>query len=603
MSFHPVLSGACGSGSPDARCCLPTVRPVAGSRCRRLLLSLVVTFAAAATLAAGATAQEVPADPAQLPAEVLADVDAVFNAPLTRRIIGPLTIGADQIVATDLAVLDGPLEIRGRVMGSVLAVNAPVRLEPGAVIEGSLLVVGGSLEQVGDARVAGRVRIHSTRLNVRWDGSRLSVPRVATDSTAAPADLVPAWWERMRGGPTAGSGFTVTSGGTYNRVEGLAVAAGPRIRRTARGALITGEALGIARTAQDFRWDSDNLGHLVTVRADFPGASRFSVGGRLHDIVAPVERWALTDTEVGLAALFGQRDFRDHYSRHGGEVFANARFGDLEASLKYADERWGARDKRSVMTLFRGSRGWRDNPRLDAGSVRITELSMRMDTRNNPADPWKGWHLKLDYEFGSGRLSRELVVPGVADALNGSSEWGRLMLDARHYARISPSAQLNFRFVAGGWLHGDELPLQRRLSLGGPGTLPGYDFRTAAGSGDPLACGAPDVPGRPALCDRIILVQMDYKGDIPAPRVRSLESYGWPNELQWVVFADAGRGWLVNRGPDYLREPSSGMPDVGSWLADVGVGLEMGPLGVYVARGVSTAPNGLNLFVRLGQRF
>src|SRR5690606_41267375 len=122
-----------------------------------------------------------------------------------------------------------------------------------------------------------------------------------------------------------------------------------------------------------------------------------------------------------------------------------------------------------------------------------------------------------------------------------------------YYARISPSAQLNFRFVAGGWLHGDELPLQRRLSLGGPGTLPGYDFRTAAGSGDPLACGAPDVPGRPALCDRIILVQMDYKGDIPAPRVRSLESYGWPTELQWGVLADVGRGWLGNRGPDYRR--------------------------------------------------
>lgn len=556
-----------------------------------------------ATAAGGAVAQDVPARPAQVPADVLADVDAVFNAPLTRRTIGPMTLGADQVIGTDLAVLDGPLVIQGRVIGSVLAVNAPVRLEPGAVVEGSLLIVGGELEQVGDARVSGRVRVHPARLNVRWDGSRLTIPDAPSDTTDAPGELIPAWWDRLRGGPTAGSGFTITSSGTYNRVEGLAVAAGPRVRRVVRGGLVTAEALGIARTAQDFRWDSENLGHLVTVRADFRGNHRLSVGGRLHDIVAPVERWALTDTEVALAALLRQLDFRDHYARHGGEVFADARFGDLEASVTYVDERWGARDRRSVVTLFHGSQGWRENPRLDAGPVRMGEVSLRVDTRNNPANPWNGWYMKLDYEYGRGQLTRELIVPGVADALEGSTNWGRLLVDARHYARISPSAQLNFRLVAGGWLHGDDLPLQRRLSLGGPGTLPGYDFRAPAGSGDALACGAPDVRGTPGLCDRIALVQMDYKGDIRAPRFRSLESYGWPSKLSWVVFADAGRGWLVNKGPEYLRESSSGVPDVGSWLADVGVGLEMGALGVYIANGVSTSGQGPNFFVRLGQRF
>lgn len=106
-----------------------------------------------------------------------------------------------------------------------------------------------------------------------------------------------------------------------------------------------------------------------------------------------------------------------------------------------------------------------------------------------------------------------------------------------------------------------------------------------------------------ALCDRMILVQLDYKGELAAPHVRSLEQYGWPETVRWVVFGDAGRGWLVDRGPDELRESSWGIPDAGSWLSSVGVGLEAGALGVYLSRAVSTSGRSPNLFIRLGQRF
>ena len=62
--------------------------------------------------------------------------------------------------------------------------------------------------------------------------------------------------------------------------------------------------------------------------------------------------------------------------------------------------------------------------------------------------------------------------------------YGRGFLDVRRYNRVSPTAQVNLRLVAGGWLHGDALPAQRRLSLGGAGTLPGYDFLLQAMGGD-----------------------------------------------------------------------------------------------------------------------
>jgi len=565
----------------------------------------LLTFTAVLTLAPLETAyaQQTPRRQ-PVPAEVRADVDAVFNSPLTRRIIGPVTIGPDDFVATDLAVLDGPLVIRGTVSGSVLAVNAPVRLDSGAVVQGSILIVGGELEQRGNSRIDGSVRVHPVRVNVRWDGSRLTLLGAPADSAVHADDLIPDWFERIRRRDTGGSGFTITSGGTYNRVEGLAVQVGPRLRRAIPGGgLVTLEALGILRSAESFRWDGNNIGHKLTAVADFGGESNLSVGARLHDVVAPAEQWMLSDAEAGLAAFLGQRDFRDHYSRHGGEIFGGLVHGDLKVDLRLTSERWGALDTRSVPALFQGSKGFRANPRLDAGRVKVAELSMGVDTRNRALNPWSGWFVQASYEAGSGRLTRETVIPDVADAIAGTTDWGRFLLDVRHYSRISPSAQLNARVVLGGWLHGDALPLQRRFALGGPGSLPGYDFMRPVHTADPLTCSTEPGGAGLALCDRVMLLQVDYKGELPAPRWPTMEQYGWPATLHWVVFGDAGRGWLVDRGPAELSQSSWGIPDPGTWLSSVGAGIEAGALGVYISRAVSTSGRSPNLFIRLGQRF
>jgi hypothetical protein len=49
----------------------------------------------------------------------------------------------------------------------------------------------------------------------------------------------------------------------------------------------------------------------------------------------------------------------------------------------------------------------------------------------------------------------------------GRTTYDRVFLDVRRYNRVSAEGQLNLRVVAGGWLSGDELPLQRRFSLVG----------------------------------------------------------------------------------------------------------------------------------------
>jgi hypothetical protein len=161
--------------------------------------------------------------------------------------------------------------------------------------------------------------------------------------------------------------------------------------------------------------------------------------------------------------------------------------------------------------------------------------------------------------------------------------------------------------LAGGWIGGDPLPLQQRLSLGGSGPMPGYGFRHSACNmdiTDPAFAGT-----QVAACDRVILTQVEYRGHLSLhwsygrSRPEDETSKKSPLTLQGpdlVVFGDAGQAWLVGEGPGRL--PANRLPTIGSWLADLGVGVDWGGFGVYVAKAV-TSGEPLRLTVRLDHRF
>ena len=70
-----------------------------------------------------------------------------------------------------------------------------------------------------------------------------------------------------------------------------------------------------------------------------------------------------------------------------------------------------------------------------------------------------------------------------------------------------------------------------------------------------------------------------------------------------VAFADAGRGWLVGKREGDLQYPSGSIPGIDTWRTDVGLGLDLGIAGLYVAKAVSSAKEPANFFVRIHSRF
>ena len=535
-----------------------------------------------------------------LPHSVALEAAELFNETTAMRVTGDLDIPRDRVINGDVAVLDGSLRLAGQVTGRVLVLNGDASLSESARVGGDLIVVGGRVDGEAIAFVSGEIRVYRQPFHYRQEGDRVVAERSDVAEERWPRRARPRRWST---GPLK---LQVGSLGVYNRVEGLPVYIGPSLRADGPRGRLTLRVHGVVRSADSFTWDSDNLGHRVDGEVRLGRLGGVAFGGALYDVVDDVEDWHLSDLETGLASFFLHRDYRDYYNRHGARGSVALFFGEqADLTFSLSDERWGARRDRDPFSLFRNEQDWRPNPEMDEGTFHIANASLRIDTRNDTDNPWAGWFIEADLERGSGDVTRYAPTTGLRDT-DPRIDYVRGFLDLRRYNRVGPGSQLNARLLLGGWLGGDPLPLQRRFSVGGPGSLPGYDFRHAYDGADVGACTTGiALPGTPAECERVALAQLEYRGDIEFDFFGSGDWHRWriDTDGQWIVFADAGRGWLVESGGGSLRYPRDRMPLLDTYRTDVGIGFDFGLVGLYVAKAITEAEAPANVFLRVHHRF
>jgi hypothetical protein len=530
-----------------------------------------------------------------------AEVAYRYNLPAALRSNTDLTIDSTKTVEGNVAVLEGSLTLAGHVTGSVTVINGDVTLRPGAHIDGDFVATGGQVKGVAGATVGGVVKLYRPTMSYRVEEGLVVAMHDDSRSIAT-------WFRRWKRRHISSQSRLVLKGGTYNRVEGLPILFGPSIRQNSSLGRLSIQAYGIYRSADNFEWKDANLGYMTSAEMQFGVPRGLAIGAEAFDVVESVEPWHLRDSEVGLASFFLRRDYRNYYDRHGARGYIAWRHGrELSVTVGYGEESWGSRSARSPFTLLRNSSPWRDNPLMDAGRFRLASLSTTYDTRNNVESPWTGWLIAATVEHGWS--SAATLAPTSADVrtpptapVSLSYTWA--FVDARRYNRVSPRGQLNLRLVLGGWLGGDPLPLQRRFSLGGAGTLPGYDFQSRVSGADVLTCGGIDVPGAPAQCERVALAQVEYRGDLPF-RPFGNGDWGWTlhHPVQWVLFADAGRGWLVHELVSGIPRRAGAFPALGSFKSDIGIGIDAEVIGVFVAKSLTDPHDAPNLVLRLRHRF
>lgn len=545
----------------------------------------------------------------QLPAAVTAAVVEAWNAPATRTERGRFTVAPSDTIRSTLAVLEGPLIVGGTILGDLVLINGDMRLDSTAVITGSVVVVGGTVTNRSQGRIDGEMQVWRAKLAFTEIDGRLAVDEDATLFSR---------YARWRAGTGADlRDVIIKSAHTYNRVEGLAILAGPRLRLNRGESRATFEALGIFRTGDRIAWERENLGHRLLAEFQEGSDTRHVAFGARHiDEIEAVEKWAMTAAESGLTSLLFARDYRDYWNRVGGEGFVRV-VPDRAVSLTLSvgRERWESREARDPLALFRGGREWRANPGALEGTATRFDLNATIDTRNDPERPRDGWLITADYE----RANVDITASANPEELSLSVPeitYGRAFVDVRRYNRIAPLTSLNVRLVAGGLLHGDVLPAQRQLSVSGVGALPGYAFRGLSGGTDVRMCNTMpeeqyDALGRPARCDRMLLVQAELKGDFRIALFgakqreddRRWYADGWRADGSWVLFANSGRGWLVGERSGSLTYPKAQVPSPGTFNSDFGIGVDFASFGVYVAQPLNGENKTPKFFMRVGTRF
>ena len=317
----------------------------------------------------------------------------------------------------------------------------------------------------------------------------------------------------------------------YNRVDGLNLGASARTTLFDPVSFDHAEAYGHVA----YGFSSHKARYAVGALKPFGPDRQFAVGYEYHDLTDNDDafRRRTVDDLPGSRIYF--TIFEDYYRRRGHEAYAFAR----ATSRFQVGALWRSDDYRSLpvtandQILFSNERT--RNPLVAEGRMRsilgVARWAWNRDLFRRWPEERESFLLRNPYGTPFERdqqarveASLEVATPG----LGGDFDFRRFIGQARAARVFSPRQALLLRGLVG--VGSGNLPLQRRFSLGGMGTLRGYSFKQFAG-------------------DHLLLTTAEYWLYPRSP---------WPG---LVFFYDGGTAW------------DRGRPHPG-WKQDVGAGID-----------------------------
>ncbi|HEX9107409.1 MAG TPA: hypothetical protein VF832_09275 [Longimicrobiales bacterium] len=452
---------------------------------------MVRSLAALALLAGVAPAARVGAQQVTFAGHADPEVD--------RRIAGVLAGGRYTLLSHDTTIgagdtLHGPvlatgirLRLNGTVSGDLVSVASDLFVHPRASVSGALVNAGGGLYASSQARVGETVDRPLAHYAVTRSGGTIVIQASPTSSPPLALDAL--------------KGLHLP---TYDRVDGLWLQAGARLRLPAPPALDSARLhlVGGWRTAGP---GFSGMADLQLLR----GRYSLLLGGQ--QLTATSDRWIRGDLANSLSFITIGNDYRDYYdARRLFGVLAR----DLDRgrwaghlALRAQREDAAALGTHDVFVLFKPDT-LRPNPPADG---RIASLTGQGTAR------WGG-------------AGDELQVTGTVEAaghvLGGDFAFGRYAVNASATIQTFWGHSLDVDAHLQGPLPGtDTLPAQRWSHVGGPATLPTFAIGAFRG-------------------DRVVYVSEEYL--IPLPSRLHVPMLGTSPALALVHAS--GMAWRAGQG-------------------------------------------------------
>jgi outer membrane protein assembly factor BamA len=314
--------------------------------------------------------------------------------------------------------------------------------------------------------------------------------------------------------------------GRVNRVDGWAFPVGAEVTIRDRTSYNHTALSAVAAYA----WSAEDWRYALGAQRSFGNDGPFSLGYEYHDFTDTDDLFRLVGVEEAKGAAVSSSRSRDFFRRTGHELYAFLRLGErAEIGLSYRNDEY-----RSLPVTTNDEN---PNPEIDPGLARSFIATVRYSSRGNLFEKHSTQrHSYLQrslyglYHNPPRRFRGEVTFEWAPDDIGGELSYRRVIANLRFHKPLSERQTFDARVLLG--VAGGDTPLQKRLALGGDGTLRGYEFKEFRG-------------------DSMGLVTAEY-GVMPRPFLPKL-----------IAFYDGGRMW---------RDA----PDDG-WKSDVGLGLRFPP--------------------------
>lgn len=250
----------------------------------------------------------------------------------------------------------------------------------------------------------------------------------------------------------------------YNRVEGLVLGIGrDPLSFGYNRARVYGQ-VGYAFALEDIRYEVGLETHLNRNVRDAYG---LKVGASYRENTTSEDRWKTSWLENSLAGFFFEEDFFDYYETEGFTFYAVQRLSPYaQFSAGYRTEEHRSLRRNTSWSLFDGN-GFALNPSVDEGQVQTMLLALEGGRVEGLHHLPRGFAFRAEAELGQG--------------FGGDYSYNRILGDARAYVPVTSFSSLALR-LRGGRVDGDEIPVQKRFTLGGIGTMRGYAQNAFVGS-------------------------------------------------------------------------------------------------------------------------
>jgi hypothetical protein len=320
-----------------------------------------------------------------------------------------------------------------------------------------------------------------------------------------------------------------------------------------------------------YKFASERAGYSLGLERPLFGRTKVIVGAELYDLTATDDRWQVSSLEESVAAIAIRSSFRDYYRRRGAQVNAAVRVHPhVEALITWRSEQQDPLVTRTDFSLWNDDEAFPPNRLAASGRLNALIVGASASGRGFDRESLEASYRRhqLEEPFGErlnqlegGRnpqpiwrvdWSSEISDPG---AFSSDFDFRRHIVTGRART-VAGEFQTFAARVIGGW-SGGVLPPQRVFSVGGIGSVHGYDFKAETGAS-------------------MALVNLEYE-------------VGWRNGLRGVAFFDAGRA-----SPAGVDAP---------WLKGVGWGVAVSDIRVDFGYRLDDVPSSLQVLLRFSRSF